>query len=145
MRTLVAALETAVATLRCNIGKARPSALSQRDVPGIRDIGDTKDHSMAPTSETKRQTDWTVCRWLTGLSILACLAWAPRTSLLFLALCAGTPVELDEADLNHDGYVSVIEAGYACNVDSRPVKHDGRSCTEYYSKADWRTIKEVCD
>ena len=100
---------------------------------------------MAPTSETKRGTDWTVLRWLTGLTALGCLAWAPRSPLLFLALCAGTPVESHEADLNHDGYVSVIEAGYACNVDSRPVTHDGRSCTEYYSKADWRTIKEVCE
>lgn len=100
---------------------------------------------MAPTPPTKPRTDWTVLRWLTGLTILAGLAWAPRSPLLFFALCAGTPVEMYEADLNHDDYVSVIEAGYACNLDSRSVTRDGHACTEYYSRADWRTIKEVCD
>lgn len=100
---------------------------------------------MAPSSEHKRPTDWTVLRWLTGFTCLGMLAWAPHSPLLYFALCAGTPVEMYEADLNHDGYVSVIEAGYACNVDSRPVKHDGRACTEYYSRADWRPIKEVCE
>lgn len=100
---------------------------------------------MTPPSETKRRTDWTVLRWLTGLTVLGLVAWAPRSPLLFFALCAGTPVEMHEADLNHDGYVSVIEAGYACNVDSRPVTHDGRACIEYYSRADWRPIKEVCE
>lgn len=100
---------------------------------------------MAPTSPTKPRTDWTILRWLIGLTILGGLVWAPYTPLLYFALCAGSHVEAYEADLNHDGYVSVMEAGYACNVDSRPVKHDGQTCTEYYSRADWRPIKEVCD
>lgn len=100
---------------------------------------------MAPTARTKPGTDWTVLRWLTGLTALGFLLWVPRSPLLFFALCAGTPVESFEADLNHDGYVSVMEAGYACNVDSRPVKHEGKVCTEYFSRADWRKIKEVCD
>ena len=95
----------------------------------------------------KRQpfTHADLARWLIGILILAGLVWAPHSPLLYFALCAGTPVESYEADLNLDGYVSVIEAGYACNVDSRRVQHDGRSCTRYYSRADWRTIKEVCD
>lgn len=38
-----------------------------------------------------------------------------------------------------------MEAGYACSVDSRPVKREGHFCTQYYRGADWRTIKEVCD
>lgn len=86
-----------------------------------------------------------ILRWLVGITILGGLVWAPRSPLLYAVLCAGTPVEFYEADLNHDDYVSVMEASYACNVDSRPVRHDGRACTEYYSRADWRTIKEVCD
>lgn len=100
---------------------------------------------MAPAPRQQPQTDWTVLRWLTGIAILCGLAWVPRSPLLFVALCAGTPVNFSEADLNHDDYVSVIEAGYACNVDSRPVRRNGHACTEYYSRVDWRTIKEVCE
>ena len=84
-------------------------------------------------------------RWLSGLAILGSLMWLPRTAALFVVLCAGTPVEKDEADLNHDSYVSVTEAGYACNVESRAITRNGRACTEYYSKADWRTVKVQCD
>ena len=84
-------------------------------------------------------------RWLAGLTSLGILVWIPQTPVLFLALCAGTPVEFYEADLNHDDYVSVIEAGYACNLDSRPVKRHGHSCTEFYNRVDWRPIKEVCE
>lgn len=100
---------------------------------------------MAPTPRVKRRTDWTVLRWLTGITMLGGLVWAPHTPMLFYALCAGTHVDFPDADLNHDGYVSVTEAGYACNVDSRAITRDGHACTEYYSRADWRTIKEICD
>lgn len=97
------------------------------------------------TSPTTEKTNWTLFRWLMGLTLLGGLVWAPRSALLFYALCAGTPVEIGEADLNHDGYVSVMEAGYACNVGERAFVRDGHSCKEYYSRADWRPIKEVCD
>lgn len=100
---------------------------------------------MESTTPTKPGTDWTLFRWLIGLTILGGVAWAPRSPLLFYALCAGTPVTSYEADLNHDGYVSVIEAGYACSVDSRTVMRDGKSCTQYVSRVDWRPIKEVCE
>lgn len=84
-------------------------------------------------------------RWTSCLAGLAVLAWLPRTSALFFALCAGTPVEHYQADLDQDGYVSLVEASYACNLDSRPVHDRGRVCTEYYNRVDWRPVTLVCD
>ena len=98
-----------------------------------------------PQPHPRRSGIWEITRWAVALSILAWVAWLPHTSALFFALCAGTHVESHEADLNHDGYVSLSEAGYACNVDSRPVSHHGRVCTEVYNRVDWRPIKEYCD
>lgn len=83
-------------------------------------------------------------QWIVVLTTLVCLAYLPRTPALFMALCAGTHIEFYEADLNHDDYVSVTEAAYACNVDSRPVRNDGRTCTEYYNRVDWRPVKLEC-
>lgn len=83
-------------------------------------------------------------QWTVAVTALVCLAYLPRTPALFMALCAGTHIEFYEADLNHDDYVSVTEAAYACNVDSRPVRNDGRSCTEYYNRVDWRPVKLEC-
>lgn len=84
-------------------------------------------------------------RWLVGASLLGLLAWAPHSPALYYALCFDAPVTYAEADLDTDGHVSVREAGYACNVDTRPVRQDGRTCIEFFSRADWRPIKTVCD
>jgi hypothetical protein len=84
-------------------------------------------------------------RWAAGLSILIGLAWLPHTSALYVVLCAGSQVEMADADRNHDGYVSMMEAGYACNVESRHVVRKGRHCTEYYNRMDWSQVKLVCD
>lgn len=83
-------------------------------------------------------------QWIVALTALFCLSYLPRTPALFMALCAGSHVEFYEADLNHDAYVSVTEAAYACNVDSRPVRNEGRMCTEYYNRMDWRPVKLEC-
>jgi hypothetical protein len=83
-------------------------------------------------------------QWIVALTALGCVAWLPHTPALFMALCAGTHIEFYEADLNRDDYVSVTEASYACNVDSRPVRNAGRSCTEYYNRVDWRPVKLEC-
>jgi len=100
---------------------------------------------MTRTSQAKQSAFLELSRWLAAITALGILVWIPRTPVLFFALCAGTPLEFYEADLNHDDYVSVAEAGYACNLDSRPVKHHGKACTEYYNRVDWRPIKEVCE
>ena len=100
---------------------------------------------MAPISRTRPGAFGELTRWIAMIVLLGGLAWLPRTSALFFALCAGSHVDWEYADLNHDGYVSVIEAGYACNVDSRPVRRNGRMCTEYYNRVDWRPVQEVCD
>lgn len=110
-------------------------------VPGSAD----KLPSYAPKLRARPRPIWTVLQWLAAFALLGGLLWLPRTQLLFVALCAGTHVEKNDADLNHDGYVSVNEAGYACNVDSRSVTRKGRTCTEYFNRADWRTIKMICD
>lgn len=99
---------------------------------------------MTANTPTRPRSIWTLVRWLGACAILAGLVWLPRTPALFFALCAGTHIESFEADLNHDGYVSVGEAGYACNVDSRSTTRDGRACTEYYNRVNWRTIKVEC-
>lgn len=100
---------------------------------------------MATPSGIRPGTISTVIHWIGGMGILAMLVWLPRTSALYFALCAGTHVEAYEADLNHDGYVSVVEAGYACNVDSRPIRRDGKSCIQYYNRVDWRQVKLDCE
>lgn len=100
---------------------------------------------MTPTSRRRPRAIWEWARWLGAIAILGILVWLPHTPALFFPLCAGTHIEFQEADLNHDGYVSVGEASYACNVDSRPTTRDGHACTEYYNRVDWRPIKEVCE
>jgi hypothetical protein len=84
-------------------------------------------------------------RWLLGLVLLAGLAWLPHSPALYFVMCAGTPVTAQEADLDHNGRVTFMETAFACNVDSRPVAHRGQNCTEYFSRADWRQIKLVCE
>jgi len=100
---------------------------------------------MAQASQAKHSAILEISRWLAAFVALGILVWIPRTPVLFFALCAGTPLEFYEADLNHDEYVSVVEAGYACNLDSRPVKRHGHACTEYYNRVDWQPIKEICE
>ncbi|MGQ0619805.1 MAG: hypothetical protein ACT4QA_07805 [Panacagrimonas sp.] len=100
---------------------------------------------MSPKSQTRAETKRSPLEWVAALVVLGGLIWLPHSSLLFVALCAGTHVEETDADLDHDGYVSVSEAGYACNVDSRSTTRDGHACTEYYNRRDWRTVKLVCE
>lgn len=86
-----------------------------------------------------------VLRWVIGLLVLALAAWMPRSPALFVALCAGTRVSHSEADLDHDGRVSLPEAAYACNVESRTVMRKGRTCTEYYRRVDWHQVELICE
>jgi hypothetical protein len=101
---------------------------------------------MAPrTPRDKPSGIWGITRLFATIAMLAVLVWLPRSSALYYALCAGTHIESQEADLDHDGYVSVMEASYACNVEARPVKRNGRACIEYSNRVDWRPIKEECE
>lgn len=86
-----------------------------------------------------------VLRWLIGLAALGAVMWMPFSPALYYALCAGSHVSQSEADRNHDGFVSVSEAGYACNVASRTVERRGMRCQEFYNRVDWRQVKLVCE
>jgi len=65
---------------------------------------------MTRTSQAKQSAFLELSRWLAAITALGILVWIPRTPVLFFALCAGTPLEFYEADLNHDDYVSVADA-----------------------------------
>lgn len=63
----------------------------------------------------------------------------------YLIARAGVPVTYSEADLDHDGWVSLGEALYLSDAGTRSVQRAGeRSCVEYFALKDGLPIKTVC-
>ncbi|GAB1622103.1 hypothetical protein AAOGI_21530 [Agarivorans albus] len=51
----------------------------------------------------------------------------------------------DEMDINKDGFVSPIEAGYFSDSGTREVEINGKKCIEFFAYKDARSLKVTCD
>ena len=76
---------------------------------------------------------------LAGILGFAAYLYAP-----FLVARASVPVTFGEADLNHDGAVSLTEADYIASSGRRTYFRAGRTCTEFFAYKDGLPLKTVC-
>jgi hypothetical protein len=76
-------------------------------------------------------------------AIIGALAFCIRLGPFVLARM-GAPVTYTEADLDHDGWVSLTEGAYIFDAGKRHVNTGPLACTEYFALKDGLPIKTVC-
>ena len=74
---------------------------------------------------------------LFALPVLAVIA-------LYLWFIYSSPLNINEMDLNKNGWVSFTEAEYTASYGSREQVVNGKSCTEFYSLKDGLPLKVLC-
>jgi len=75
------------------------------------------------------------------IAVVTIFTWFSLTPYVLLMF---SPFSLAEVDINKNGFVSQLEAGYYADYGKKQYAENGKSCTEYYALKDGLPLQKKC-